>query len=114
MKAANYDFVFEKNTDWSFSIGYNTGSINNYTPVNVSGYKAEFKLYNNRYSDPVLNYASTDGKIIIIPGSGKFEFYIPAEINSGYDSKEMFYTFTVTDTQNKTERILKGSVKIEM
>jgi hypothetical protein len=114
MKAANYDFVFEKNTDWSFSIGYNTGSINNYTPVNVSGYKAEFRLYLNRYSAPVLVYTSTEGKIVIIPGSGKFEFYIPAEVNSTYNVKEMFYTFTITDTQNKTEKLLKGAVKVEL
>lgn len=114
MKAAIYDFVFEKNTDWIFSIGYNTGNGSNYTPVNLNGFKGEFKLYENRYSEPLLTYTTTAGNITMRPAEGKFEFSIPGSVNSGYNLKEMYYTFELTDPQDKTSRILKGAVKIEI
>jgi hypothetical protein len=114
MKAAHYDFVFEKNTDWNFSIGYNTGNINSYTPVNITGYLAEFKLYENRYSEPVLIYTSMAGNITILPAEGKFEFNISRSVNSEFTAREMYYTFEITDPGNKTERILKGAVRIEV
>jgi hypothetical protein len=114
MKAACHDFVYEKNTDWDFSIGYNSGNAGDYSPVNITGFKAEFKLYLNRYSEPVLTLSTIDNKITLVPASGQIQFTITKAINNTYAAKELYYTLDITDTQLKTIRILKGSIKIEI
>lgn len=110
MAAANYDFEIEQGSDllkpfvWKDSTG---------TPVDLSNYTAKLQVRRSASSPDVLFEMSTaNGRISIIPSTGKVILIFKSTDTSPLTWKQGKYDLDLISAAGTVKRLLQGSITI--